>query len=109
VPAGVVRKRGEELLALLREARSSGLAPIEPPRRPTDQEQALAAALLQVVRDQAAALEIGPEVLATRRDVESIAFGSVPIEDSPLLRGWRAEVLGERFRTLTRAARDLSR
>jgi ribonuclease D len=109
VPAGVVRKRGEELLELLRAARSSGLPPIEPPRRPTDQEQALAGELLQVVREQAAALEIGPEVLATRRDVESIAFGSVPLEESPLLRGWRGKVLGERFGALTRAARDLSR
>jgi ribonuclease D len=105
VPAGVVRKRGEELLELLRAARSSGLPPIEPPRRPTDQEQALAAKLLQVVRDRAAALEIGPEVLATRRDVESIAFGSVPLEDSPLLRGWRAAVLGEAIRAVV-ARRD---
>ncbi len=99
LPAGIVRRRGEELLALLSEARANGTAPVvEPPRRPTSEEQALASALLQGVRDVAAALGVGAEVLATRRDVEAIAFGLVPLEQSPLLRGWRREVLGETLR-----------
>ena len=55
--------------------------------------------VLQGVRDVAAALGIGAEVLATRRDVEAIAYGLVPLEQSPLLRGWRREVLGETLRT----------
>ena len=99
LPAGVVRKRGEELLELLRAARSGEPpVPLEPPRRPTNDEQALAAALLKLVRDEAAALGIAAEVLATRKDVEAVAFGAIALEQSPLLRGWRGQVLAGRFR-----------
>ena len=45
----------------------------------------------------AAELGIGTEVLATRKDVEAIAFGSGAPEDSPLMRGWRREVVGEKL------------
>jgi ribonuclease D len=58
---------------------------------------ARAARLLQVVRDVAAELDVGAEVLATRRDVEALAFGSGVPDDSPLLRGWRREVVGEKL------------
>lgn len=101
----VVRKRGEELLQLIATARGGdGTEPITPPRRPTSEELSLAGALMQVVRDAATALSIGPEILATRRDVESLAFGSATPDTSPLLRGWRGEVLGEKLlAALTRA------
>ncbi|HET7204887.1 MAG TPA: ribonuclease D [Steroidobacteraceae bacterium] len=103
LPAGVVRRRGDELLALVQAARSGELpAPLEAPRRPTNEEQALAASLLKAVRDEATALGIAAEILATRRDVEAIAFGSIPLEQSPLTRGWRGQVLGERLLALTR-------
>jgi ribonuclease D len=105
VPAGVARKRGEELVALIAEARAHPVQDAtEPPRKPTAAEQALASALMQAVRDRATALGIGPEVLATRRDVEAIAFGSMRIEQSPLLHGWRGSVLGDALRE-TAAAR----
>jgi ribonuclease D len=97
LPAGVVRKRGDELLALLRDARADPPPAIEPPRRPTAEEQARASQLLQLVRERAAAAGIGAEVVATRRDVEAIAFGSVGVGQSPLSRGWRASVLGDGF------------
>jgi len=58
---------------------------------------ALATRLLQVVRDVAAQLDVGAEVLATRKDVEAIAFGSGQPDNSPLLRGWRREVVGEKL------------
>ncbi len=89
----VVRKRGDELLQLIAAAQvDDGIEPMAPPRRPTNEEQALAGALMQVVRDAATALGIGPEILATRRDVESLAFGAATPQTSPLLRGWRGEV-----------------
>ncbi len=101
---GLVRRRGEELLALLDAANDAAesIPALEPPRRPTSEEQALAAVLLQRVREQAATLGIDAEVLATRREVEAIAYGSVSLEDSPLLRGWRAEALGETLRAAMR-------
>jgi ribonuclease D len=60
---------------------------------------ARASRLLQVVRDVATTHEIGAEVLATRRDVEAIAFGSCELAASALARGWRRDLLLERLRT----------
>ncbi|MCE3283958.1 MAG: ribonuclease [Steroidobacteraceae bacterium] len=98
LPAGIVRRRGEELLELLRAAREGEPpAPLEVPRKPTNEEQALAAELLTVVRDQATTLGLAAEVLATRKEVEAIAYGSVAPEQSPLLRGWRREVVGTKL------------
>jgi ribonuclease D len=105
LPPGVVRKRGEELLELVEAARAdeSGV-PLSAPRRPSPEEMTLAGKLLQIVRDVAAELEIGPEVLATRKDIEAIAFGSVAPADSTLLHGWRRQVIGEKLLSaLTRA------
>lgn len=98
LPPSVIRKRGDELLELLRAARAdeSGI-PLVAPKRPEPEQMALATRLLQIVRDVAAELGIGTEVLATRKDVEAIAFGSGAPEDSPLMRGWRREVVGEKL------------
>jgi ribonuclease D len=110
LPPNLIRKRGEELLELLRETRASAPPPaIEAPRRPTEAEQALATALLRLVREEATALGIAPEILGTRRDAEAIAFGTARSEQSPLMQGWRGEVLGEKVMALTRPAADLSR
>jgi ribonuclease D len=99
LPPGVLRKRGDELLELLRTARADlSAVPLMAPKKPEPEQMALATKLLQVVRDVAAELELGAEVLATRRDVEAIAFGSVAIDESPLSQGWRGDVLGTRLR-----------
>ena len=99
LPPGIVRKRGEELLQLLRQAGNEDSAePLSAPRRPLPEETARASRLLQVVRDVATTHEICTEVLATRRDVEAIAFGSCELDDSGLARGWRRDLLLERLR-----------
>jgi ribonuclease D len=99
LPPGVVRKRGEELLGLLRQAANDDSAvPLSAPRRPLPDEMARATRLLQVVREVATTCEIGAEVLATRRDVEAVAFGSCALEDSAMARGWRRDLLLERLR-----------
>ena len=94
LPPAVVRKRGDELLELVRTAResSAGAAPSPAPQRPTPEQTRRIGQLQQRVRDVAAALGINPEVLATRRDVEGMVLGSP--DDSALLRGWRREVIG---------------
>jgi ribonuclease D len=98
LPPSVIRKRGEELLELLRAARAdeSGV-PLVAPKRPEPEQMALASRLLQIVRDVSAELGLSAEVLATRRDVEAIAFGSGAPEDSPLMRGWRRDVVGQKL------------
>ena len=98
LPPGVIRKRGEELLELLRAARADGSGvPLAAPKRPEPAQMALATRLLQVVRDVAAELDVGAEVLATRKDVEAIAFGTCAADDSPLMHGWRREVVGAKL------------
>ena len=96
LPAGTVRRSGEELLALIATARDAP-APDDlepPPQRPTPEQQALQARLMQTVRGAAEALGIGPEVLATRRDVDALAQGD---RNGALLRGWRREAIGLRL------------
>lgn len=94
LPPATLRKRGDELLALIRAARESArdLPPSPGPQRPTPEQTRGIARLQQQVRDVATRLGIQPEVLATRRDVEGMVLGSP--EQSPLLRGWRREVIG---------------
>jgi ribonuclease D len=97
LPPGVARRRGEELLALIAAAmESGGTAGIEVvQKRPTPQENALVTKLQRVVRDEAAALGLSPEVIATRRDVEALVFGGRG--ESAVLRGWRRGVIGEKL------------
>jgi ribonuclease D len=91
----VVRKCGEELLALVREA---GIADPPPPlprrERPDPAQLATVKRLADIAGSVAGELEIGTEVLATRRDLEKLAAGR---QDVNLLRGWRAGVLGKKL------------
>jgi ribonuclease D len=94
LPPATVRKRGDELLALIGTARESARdADASPaPQRPTPEQTRRIGQLQQRVKDVAAGLGTSPEVLATRRDVEGMVLGSPA--HSPLLRGWRREVIG---------------
>ena len=88
----VVRKCGEELLALVRAA---GIADPPPPlprrERPDAAQLAIVKRLADVAGEVAKSLEISAEVLATRRELERLAAGK---HDVSLLRGWRNELLG---------------
>ena len=95
MPESVVRKCGEELLALVRDSGISDPPPPLPRReRPDAAFLATVKRLAEVTGAAAGELEIGPEVLATRRDLEKIAAGR---RDIGPLRGWRAQVLGEKL------------
>ncbi len=91
----VVRKCGEELLELVR---ASGIATAPPPlprrERPDPALLATTKRLSELTASVAAELEIGPEVLATRRELEKLAGGR---RDVSLLRGWRADVVGKKL------------
>jgi ribonuclease D len=88
----VVRKCGEELLALVRD---SGIGDPPPPlprrERPDPAQLALVKRLADVAGEVAKGLEINAEVLATRRELEKLAAGK---QDVSLLRGWRKEIVG---------------
>jgi len=96
LPAGVARRRGEELLALIvrgRELASSEPAAFIAPR-PDPQQQALVTKLMNFTRSQAEELKVSPELLATRRDVEQLVFSR---HADRLASGWRKEVIGDQL------------
>jgi ribonuclease D len=88
----VVRKCGDELLALVRDAGISDPPPPLPRReRPDPAQLALVKKLADVAGAVAQQLEISAEILATRRELEKLAAGR---RDVSVLRGWRGEVIG---------------
>jgi ribonuclease D len=91
----VVRKCGEELLELVRQ---SGIPEPPPPlprrERPDPSQLTLVKKLADISAEVAKELEINTEVLATRRELEKLAAGKREVS---LLRGWRAEVVGEKL------------
>jgi ribonuclease D len=94
IPPGLVKRRGAELLALV-QAQVPRPAPPPPGRqRPDPALSAAVKRLSGIVRQAAEELNLVPEVLATRRDLEQLAQGS---RDGALLRGWRAGVVGTRL------------
>lgn len=96
LPPTTVRKRGEELLGLIAQAR--GRSADEPESmafvRPDSRQLNLVTRLMAFVRTRAEELKISPELLATRRSVEQLVFSG---RTDALLKGWRREVIGERL------------
>lgn len=95
MPPGLARRHGEELLECVRSANVPNPPPPLPGRlRPDPAREALVKKLGGINQSVARELQLAPEVLATRRDLEQLAAGR---RDGPLLRGWRRAVLGERL------------
>jgi len=95
MPPGVVKRRAEELLAQVRAAEVPDPAPpISGRARPDPAKAALVKKLGAVSQAVAAELNLVPEVLATRRDLEQLADGR---RDGTVLRGWRRATVGERL------------
>lgn len=94
LPAGVLRRRGEELLALVARGREQGEK--EPassmPPRPEPQQLAMVTKLMNVTRTTAEQLQVSPELLATRRDVEQLVFSR---RADRLSTGWRKDAIGD--------------
>jgi len=95
IQVSVVRKSGDELLALVQAA---GIADPPPPlprrERPDAAQVAIARKLADVANEVAKQLDVSPELIATRRELEKLAAGK---RDVSLLRGWRAQVVGEKL------------
>jgi ribonuclease D len=94
LPPGVVRRRGDELMALIEQGRNDAAneaAAFSPPR-PQPQQLALVTKLMNFARETAQHAKINAELLATRRDVEQLVFAR---RTEHLLNGWRREIIGE--------------
>jgi len=95
MPEGVARNSGTELLALIEQQQPPAILPPLPQReRPDEAQQALVRKLSQLAKRIAGDLELAPEILATRRDLEQIAAGAT---DAAPLAGWRRQIVGEQL------------
>jgi len=90
-----LRQIETELLPLICSAASRPAENIKPqqrPTRPTPQQDALIEAMMATVHIQALQNNMHPATLASRKDVEQWLLGSR--EDSPLMSGWRRDMIG---------------
>ncbi len=95
MPPGLVKRRGAELLACIAAAQVPDPAPALPGRPRRDPTRAaLVKKLGDIIQGAARELNIAPEVLATRRELEQLAEGR---RDSAVLRGWRLQVFGQQL------------
>jgi ribonuclease D len=97
LPPAVLRRHGDALLALLREASDH-----EPPTRPAPTrlepaQDRLSRKLMARVRELAEQHRVSAPLLATRRDVEALVLGR---RDVPVLEGWRRELAGNELLSL---------
>lgn len=104
VPEGLARKRGAELLDIVARGHEMKVteADVQRPSRPEPTQLALVTKLMNFVRGHAHALQVSPELLATRRDIEQLVFSG---RTEHLLEGWRREAVGERLLALAEADR----
>ncbi|MGN6452762.1 MAG: ribonuclease D [Steroidobacteraceae bacterium] len=95
MPPGLVKRRSAQLLECIESAQVPQPPPPLPGRqRPDPLRTALTRKLSSISQATARELNLVPEVLATRRDLEQLADGR---RDGAPLRGWRRAVLGERL------------
>jgi ribonuclease D len=92
---GFVKHNGGEILALIAAAAMPTVLPrVNPRGAPDPQKTALVKKLSALHQAVATELNLPPEILATRRDLEQLADGR---QDGAVLCGWRREVIGERL------------
>jgi ribonuclease D len=95
MPPGLAKRRGAELLACVAAAEVPQPTPPLPARtRPDPAKIALVKHLAGIIQGVATELNVVPELLATRRDLERLADGH---HDGAVLSGWRGGILGERL------------
>lgn len=92
LPPALARHAANELIALVADAAADDEPAHDPPERLTPGQKAALRRLQATLQATAAGLDIGPEVLATRRDLTALLRGA---QDAAPLRGWRRQVVGE--------------
>jgi ribonuclease D len=95
LPEGIRNNSGAQILAVIAAARlPRQLPPLPKRQRPEAAETELLRKLAQLTQQIGRELEIAPEILATRRDLQRLVSGS---RDGGPLSGWRRAVIGERL------------
>lgn len=94
LPPATAARHGRDILAVAQAARISSIDRELPPDagRPTPEQARQLKRLQQRLTELAGALDLRPEVLATRRDLAALVRGG---SDAPVLAGWRRAVVGE--------------
>ncbi|MEM9207818.1 MAG: ribonuclease D [Pseudomonadota bacterium] len=96
LPAGTVRRAGDDILGALAAA-VDGDDNYQPPGRPGEREKAQLKAMQQTVAQAADELDIAAEVIAPRKELSALMLGN---RDVRALTGWRRTVVGERLLAL---------
>ena len=94
LPAGLIRRCGNDILAAIVAADSDD-GNYVPPRRPDEAQKALLKSMQGRVADHARELGIAAETLASKRDLVAVIFDGE--QQSKLLRGWRREIFGDQL------------
>ena len=92
LPAALARNGAADLMPVLAGATPHEYAGGEPPDRLAPEQKAAMRRLQAAMQAVATELDIGAEVLATRRDLTALVRGS---RNAAPLRGWRRQVVGE--------------
>jgi ribonuclease D len=103
VSKNMIDRRGDEWLKLFADARAN--ADQEPPAshfRPSSSQQKAVRKLIDFVRKQSDRLQISPEYLATRRDIEALIYSGVT---GAFANGWRFEAFGKQLLELAATER----
>jgi ribonuclease D len=95
IQPGFIKHNGAELLGLIEAAQMPAALPRHNSRAAPDAHKtALVKKLSSVHQAVATELNLPPEILATRRDLEQLTEGR---RDGAVMSGWRREVIGERL------------
>lgn len=94
LPGGLVRRAGERLLRVIRDAAPSPVVRRPPP---SAADKALVAELAAIIRRRAEELGIEPELIASRKELRQAVAGDATLK---ALSGWRGEIVGRELAAL---------
>lgn len=94
MPAKLVSRAGDELLAIVAQSAKDD-NDYRPPPAPNEQQKKLLKTMQSTVSECADELAISPELLAPRKELSAAIFSGTT--DSRAFRGWRRDLIGERL------------
>lgn len=97
LPAKLVARAGDEMLAAIAAASSDG-DDYRPPSSPDEAQKSLLKKMQSVVADRAAELDIAAETIASRKELAALIIDGE--RRSRLLDGWRRELIGDELAQL---------